>query len=139
VVFTALKVIGGIYLIYIGAKSLFRKDRELDIKRVSSGTLKKDYMQGVLTNVSNPKSILFYLSFLPQFISTGNGYGSLPFLILGGTFSVLMLAWYVFVSYGTTLAAKNLKNSKVFTVVMNKVAVIVFIGIGLKLMTAKPQ
>lgn len=41
VIFTALKVIGGIYLIYIGAKSLFQKSKELEIKRTSSGSLKK--------------------------------------------------------------------------------------------------
>ena len=139
VIFTALKVIGGIYLIYIGANSLFQKSKELEIKRTSSGSLKKDYMQGVLTNVSNPKSILFYLSFLPQFISVDNSYGSLPFLILGATFSILMLVWYIFVSYGTTLATKNLRDSKMFNTIMNKVAGFVFIGLGLKLMTTKPQ
>ncbi|WHY62454.1 LysE family translocator [Cytobacillus firmus] len=139
VIFTALKVIGGIYLIYIGAKSLFQKSKELEIKRTSSGSLKKDYMQGVLTNVSNPKSILFYLSFLPQFISADNSYGSLPFLILWATFSMFLLVWYVLVSYGAALATKNLKDSKVINAIMNKVAGVVFIGIGLKLMAAKPQ
>lgn len=126
VIFTALKVIGGIYLIYIGAKSLFQKSKELEIKRTSSGSLKKDYMQGVLTNVSNPKSILFYLSFLPQFISADNSYGSLPFLILWATFSMFFLVWYVLVSYGAALATKNLKDSKVINAIMNKVAGVVF-------------
>lgn len=96
-------------------------------------------MQGVLTNVSNPKSILFYLSFLPQFISAKNSYGSLPFLILGTTFSMLMLVWYVLVSYGTTLATNSLRDSKILNTIMNKVAGVVFIGLGLKLMTTKPQ
>jgi threonine/homoserine/homoserine lactone efflux protein len=62
VIFTALKVIRGIYLIYIGAKLLFQKSKELEIKHSSSGSLKEDYLQGVLTNVSNPKSILSCLN-----------------------------------------------------------------------------
>lgn len=139
VFFTTLKFVGGIYLIYIGAKALFQKSKELEIKSTSKGTLKKDYMQGVLTNVANPKSILFYLSFLPQFISVDNSYGSLPFLILGATFAILMFVWYVLVSYATTLATKSLRDSKMFNLIMNKVTGVVFIGLGLKLMTTKPQ
>lgn len=55
------------------------------------------------------------------------------------TFSMFLLVWYVLVSYGAALATKNLKDSKVINAIMNKVAGVVFIGIGLKLMAAKPQ
>jgi len=97
-------------------------------------------MKGVLTNISNPKSISLYLSFLPQFVSADNSYTSLPFLILGTTFSLLILiGWYAFVSDGTTLATKNLRDSKIFNAILNKAAGVVFIGVGLKLMTTKPQ
>ena len=139
VLFTALKIIGGLYLIYIGTNALFQKSKRLEVKQVSNGSLKKDYWQGVVTNVSNPKNILFYLSFLPQFVSADNSQSPLPFLILGVTFSLVVLIWYIGVSYFTSFATKSIKDNKLFQTIMNKVSGLVFIGLGIKLMSTKQQ
>lgn len=139
VLFTALKIVGGLYLIYIGAKALFQKSKGLEVRQVSKGSLKKDYWQGVITNVSNPKNILFYLSFLPQFVSANSSQNALPFLILGATFSLVVLIWYISVSYFTSFATKSIKDSKLFNTIMNKVSGLVFIGLGIKLMSTKQQ
>ncbi|MFJ5771655.1 LysE family translocator [Psychrobacillus sp. NPDC093180] len=139
VLFTALKIVGGLYLIYIGGKALFQKSKGLELKQVSKGSRKKDYWQGVITNVSNPKNILFYLSFLPQFVSANSNQSALPFLILGTTFSLVVLIWYISVSYFTSFATKSVKDSKLLHTIMNKVSGLVFIGLGFKLMSAKQQ
>lgn len=47
--------------------------------------------------------------------------------------------WYVFVTYGAMLATKSIKDSKLLNTVINKVAGVVFIGLGQKLMVTKPQ
>ncbi len=137
VLFTALKIIGGLYLIYIGIKSIVQKSDGIKIKQVLAGSLKKDYWQGVITNVANPKNILFYLSFLPQFVSTDSVENALPFLILGATFSLVVLIWYISVSFFTSFATKGIKDSKLFNTIMNKVSGVVFVGLGVKLMSSK--
>lgn len=137
VLFTVIKIIGGIYLIYIGIKSLLSKGKGISIMNTSNVSIKKNYLQGVITNVANPKNILFYLSFLPQFSSANSGNESLSFLLLGTTFAVIVLLWYVLVTYFSTLATKTLKDNKTFNNILNKVSGIVFIALGMKLMTAK--
>lgn len=139
VLFTAIKIIGGIYLVYIGIKSLLKKSEGVSLKNVSNVSNKKHFVQGVITNVANPKNILFYLSFLPQFASTNNGTGSLSFLLLGSTFAVIVLVWYVLVTYFSTIATKAIRDNKTFNSILNKISGVVFIALGWKLIVAKPN
>ncbi|MDQ0859487.1 LysE family translocator [Bacillus sp. V2I10] len=140
VLFTTIKIIGGIYLIYIGIKSLLTKGKGISLNNTSNvSSIKKNYLQGVITNVANPKNILFYLSFLPQFASTTSGNKSLSFLLLGTTFAVIALLWYVLVTYFSTIATKTIKDNKTFNNILNKVSGIVFIALGMKLMIANDR
>nr|WP_326199874.1 LysE family transporter [Bacillus spizizenii] len=94
-------------------------------------------MQGVITNIANPKNILFYLSFLPQFASTSGSTVSLSFLILGSIFAVIALLWYILVTYFSTMATKTLKDNNKFNNIFNKVSGTVFIALGCKLMVSQ--
>src|SRR6202047_4546149 len=67
--FTAIKLIGGCYLLFLGIRMLFQRAEQLHVpsgfrRRTSAAA----FRQGVLTNVLNPKVALFFLAFLPQFI-----------------------------------------------------------------------
>ncbi|KYD23928.1 hypothetical protein B4110_3833 [Parageobacillus toebii] len=80
VLFTAIKIIGAAYLICLGIKMLFQKSPlTFEPSALQHLELRKIYMQGVITNVTNPKVALFFISFLPQFIITDNPYGPIPF------------------------------------------------------------
>ncbi|MDO7347975.1 LysE family translocator [Bacillus stercoris] len=139
VLFTAIKIVGGLYLIYIGMKALLKKSDGITLKDTANETLKKHYIQGVITNIANlanPKNILFYLSFLPQFASTSGSTVSLSFLILGSIFAVIALLWYILVTYFSTMATKTLKDNKKFNHILNKVSGTVFIALGCKLMVS---
>src|SRR6059058_4258200 len=73
--FNIIKLIGAVYLIYLGARSLLnRKKNLLTEKQLPRRSLKKIFWQGVWTNVLNPKVALFFLAFLPQFISPEKGH-----------------------------------------------------------------
>lgn len=110
--FGVIKVAGAAYLVVMGVQSVvgalrgsatsfsFDEERgdEMDTEPEPGGTRAgtlRTYGQGVLTNVLNPKIILFFLALLPQFVVTPNTYGSMPFLALGFTYVALSTLWTV--------------------------------------------
>ena len=82
VAFETVRYAGAAYLIYLGYRMIRTRDQEavdLDLERPSRGT----FVQGVMTEVLNPKTALFFLSFIPQFVSVQQGYVAAQFLLLG--------------------------------------------------------
>jgi threonine/homoserine/homoserine lactone efflux protein len=73
VAFTAIKVVGGAYLVYLGVKTLLGAGN-IDVA-VSTPVkpLRRLYLDGLVVNLLNPKVALFFLAFLPQFVSNGDG------------------------------------------------------------------
>src|SRR5215211_7720386 len=68
--FTIIKYIGAGYLIYLGLKAVWTSNRSPLLHQEMEGrSYKNIFWQGVLTNVLNPKVALFFLAFLPQFVS----------------------------------------------------------------------
>jgi threonine/homoserine/homoserine lactone efflux protein len=80
--FTLLKYAGAIYLIWIGIRIIQTRHASLDDTRFSASSLHV-FRQGVLTELLNPKTALFFLSFLPQFVSPAIGHVVLQLLFLG--------------------------------------------------------
>ncbi|WP_020575040.1 LysE family translocator [Actinopolymorpha alba] len=95
-VLDGVRIAGALFLIYL-AITTWRASRRLDLSAPvapRARSLPRVYGMAVLTNLANPKVILFYLAFFPQFLTTGAG--SLPatvqFLVLGGLFIVVGLS-----------------------------------------------
>jgi threonine/homoserine/homoserine lactone efflux protein len=93
--FMAVKVAGAVYLAYLGFRTLRDSWRPaasaaLTVRRTRG--LWGAFVQGWLTNVLNPKVALFYLTFLPQFISPGDSVLAKS-LLLAGIHAALGLAW----------------------------------------------
>jgi threonine/homoserine/homoserine lactone efflux protein len=83
--FTVVKYLGAAYLIWLGCRALFSRDHEAPSVS-AAGTAPattKALRQGVLTEALNPKTALFFLTFLPQFCQPGNGPLAVQVLILG--------------------------------------------------------
>jgi RhtB (resistance to homoserine/threonine) family protein len=136
--FNIVKWIGALYLIYLGIKSFKSKGFEMtEINEVNQISSKKIFTEGILTNVLNPKVALFFLSFMPQFISSNNTYGTLPFLILGLTFFVSGTIWCQILAVASSLMTKKLKENQNISNIINKVTGVVFVALGLKLLKAK--
>jgi len=87
--FWALKIIGALYLAYLAWKS-FRSDGFVFVSSPQNprGGLCKTYMGGILTTLLNPKVILFFLTFLPQFVDVEKGQLVRQLLVLGGLFII---------------------------------------------------
>lgn len=137
IAFNIVKTVGAIYLIYLGIKSMKSKDFSLDKENKENISSGKIFREGILTNVLNPKVALFFLSFMPQFISPNNSFGAIPFIILGSTFVFTGTIWCLILAISSSLMTKKLKEKPSFSKILNRVTGIIFVGLGLKLLTSK--
>jgi len=91
VAFTAVRVVGGVYLVYLGVQLIRHRNDEPsevpDFEARMSG--RHAYLRGLLTNLLNPKMLTFTIAFLPQFISPELGRVWLQFAVLGAIMIVL--------------------------------------------------
>jgi len=84
IAFSVVKYAGAGYLIYLGIRLIWNSDRDLDASGlVSAGTRGSPFLQGILTEVLNPKTALFFLSFIPQFVPRHGSHAFSAFLLLG--------------------------------------------------------
>ncbi|BCG81471.1 LysE family translocator [Mesorhizobium sp. 113-3-3] len=89
--FSIVKYIGAAYLVYLGIRAIIEKtptEPSAGALAISAG---KAFRQAVLTEVLNPKTALFFLAFLPQFVRPENGTVMLQLAVLGIVFVVLGL------------------------------------------------
>jgi len=98
--FSVVKYLGAAYLIYLGVQKL-RSDESFDASPYAPRTtLTRVFAQGIVVNVLNPKTALFFFAFLPQFIDTSRGHVAAQILSLGilfscmGTFSDSLWAYF---------------------------------------------
>ncbi|WP_110953422.1 LysE family translocator [Anaerosinus massiliensis] len=137
--FDMVKYIGAAYLFYLGIMS-FRtsaiqatsdKDVIINTQPAENKNLRGFLLQGILCNVLNPKTILFYLTFLPQFVIQSEPV--MPQLFtLGVILMILALAWFIFLAYALGYIRKYFDNP-IFKSRMQKTTGILLISFGLKL------
>ena len=144
--FMLVKYIGAGYLCYLGVKMLMSKQQPLIASRLQDSEKPKSikpldhwqiYKQGVLTNTFNPKVALFFLAFFPQFIDSSYAYGMLSFLMLGLTFAVTGFIWCLCLALLASKFSKKLRENPKIESMMNKISGVVFMGLGIKLLTEK--
>lgn len=74
---------------------------------------------------------------MPQFISPNNSFGAIPFIVLGSTFVFTGTIWCLILAISSSLMTKKLKEKPSFSKILNRVTGIVFVGLGVKLLTSK--
>jgi threonine/homoserine/homoserine lactone efflux protein len=89
--FTVVKLVGAAYLIAVGIRRILSRDEDDAAERGLRAPLAHVYRQGVVVNVLNPKTALFFLAFLPQFVDPDRG-AVWPQVALLGTLFVLVAA-----------------------------------------------
>ncbi len=87
--FLVLKLLGAAYLIYLGIGLLRTKRGNLAIASDAGRPLGKVFLDGAISNLSNPKVAIFYFAFLPQFVSPSAQHPTLSVFVLGLAFAVL--------------------------------------------------
>ena len=81
--FNIVKYAGAAYLIYLGIKTLLTKETVEQTEQIQNKSLGQIFRQGVVVNLLNPKSALFFFAFLPQFVDVGKGSITTQILFLG--------------------------------------------------------
>jgi len=83
VAFNVVKYLGAAYLIYLGVCKLYTQEESQELEFSNNKKQSRIFYQAILVNLLNPKTAIFFLAFLPQFISTSNGSVSKQILFLG--------------------------------------------------------
>lgn len=89
VAFSIMKYMGAAYLIYLGIKAILGPTHSFEMPAEGRITAREAFKQGVLCEALNPKSAMFFLAFLPQFVQTETGSVSLQLGVLGLLFVVI--------------------------------------------------
>ncbi|HZS05762.1 MAG TPA: LysE family translocator [Blastocatellia bacterium] len=87
--FNVVKYAGAGYLIFLGVKTLLMKERIEPARGVQKAPLGRVFYQGVVVNLLNPKTALFFFAFLPQFIDSARGRVAMQIVSLGTILVVL--------------------------------------------------
>jgi threonine/homoserine/homoserine lactone efflux protein len=78
-----VKYAGAAYLIYLGIKTLLTKEKAVPEQEVERASLGRLFYQGMVVNLLNPKTALFFFAFLPQFIDAARGLVVMQVVLLG--------------------------------------------------------
>lgn len=133
--FVTLKLCGAAYLIYLGVKLLSTRSTEIELLATSRAkkSLRRLYIQGAFSNISNPKIAVFYFAFLPQFISAGVQHSTLYLLGLGTAFAVLTFVVKAQIGFFAGYWSDWLRSRRSVLTWMNRVSGVVLMGLGLRL------
>lgn len=129
--FSVVKYLGAAYLIYLGIRRLLTRDQGHEIVSVQRQSLRRIYSQGVLVATLNPKTALFFLAFLPQFVDPSAGSVTLQLLTLGGLFVMMAVVTDSMYALLASTAGGWLKRNQLFLQAEKYVAGSVYIGLGL--------
>ena len=133
--FNALKTLGVIYLLYLAYKTFINADKE--ITATDENKAKLGYFKGVLMNILNPKVILFFLAFLPQFVPSNVNHISLYMFMLGVIFMLVTLVVFSLVAIlASQLNTHLISKPKTMTKV-NKGSAFVLGGLAILLAFAR--
>ena len=129
--FDIVKYIGAAYLIYLGVQKLLSKDTDDATAIVQKQSLGQIYKQGVIVNLLNPKTALFFFAFLPQFVDPSHGSVSLQIVLLGLIFvSIATLTDGTYAIVSSSLAGW-LRGNKRFKRIQRYVTGTVYVGLGI--------
>lgn len=128
--FTAVKLAGAAYLIGLGLWTLFSRSSDVEIALGGERRLRRVFAQGVVVNVLNPKTALFFLAFLPQFVDPDRGHATVQIALLGLIFAALGMVTDSVWAVGAGAAGDVLRRSRRFAHVQRYVSGTVFVGLG---------
>jgi threonine/homoserine/homoserine lactone efflux protein len=129
--FSIVKYLGAGYLIYLGIRRLLTRTQDHEIARFQRQSLRRIFSQGVLVAALNPKTALFFLAFLPQFVDPTAGSVTLQLLTLGSMFVMMAIVTDSMYALLASTAGGWLKKNRSFLRADRYIVGSVYIGLGL--------
>jgi threonine/homoserine/homoserine lactone efflux protein len=126
--FLALRIVGAAYLVFLGAEALLAAVRGRAVS-ANGPRPRATYRQGLLSNLGNPKMVVFFTSLLPQFASSFGG-----MLSLGLVFAAITLAWLTLYAFAVARARAVLLRTRVRRA-LDALAGLVLVSFGARLAT----
>lgn len=131
VAFTTVKIAGAVYLVGLGLWTILSRRAEPDLVLGGARNLRRAFAQGIVVNVLNPKTALFFLAFLPQFVDPGAARPAAQIAVLGLLFALLGLVTDSAWALASGTAGGVLRRSSRFVRAQRYVTGGVYVGLGL--------
>jgi threonine/homoserine/homoserine lactone efflux protein len=136
--FNAIKWVGVLYLAWLGVQALRSAGRSFIAGDVAAGRASQRFRQGLLTNALNPKVMLFFLAFLPQFVDPQHGVAVIWQLgLMGLTFTVITAIAYCALAAGAGAAGARLARQPRIALWLERTTGVLFIAMALRLAFAE--
>ena len=137
--FSLVKLAGAAYLLYLGARLLFASTPAVIAApaAAAAGGARSAFLQGILTNILNPKVALFFLAFLPQFIEPASTTKTLAFLALGASFVALGSIWCLVLAIGAARLQRVFVSNPSARALLDRIVGVLFLGLGARLAWAR--
>ncbi|EOH6077477.1 LysE family translocator [Burkholderia cenocepacia] len=136
--FTVIKLVGAAYLIYLGVRMIIAKQAAAPsdaaaAQAAAAKPLRQLFMQGFWTNVLNPKVVLFFVSFFPQFVSADSPHKAWAFLTLGAVFVAMSTVWTSLVAWVAGSVTQRFSGTPGVRKWLDRTVGSAFVGLGLRL------
>ena len=136
--FTLLKMGGGLYLVWLGVQALrSRGGVTMASAQGPDESLRRLFAKGLLANAINPKVVLFFLSFLPQFVIAERGHVGWQTLQLGLVFTLQAALLFGLLGYFSGAVGNWLQRHGRAGLWLDRLAGTIFVGLGVRLITAR--
>jgi threonine/homoserine/homoserine lactone efflux protein len=131
--FQVVKYAGVAYLIYLGLRAFFEKSGSLDVPNSGAITASRAFRQAVLAELLNPKTALFFLAFLPQFVHRGNGPVVAQLATLGLIFAGMSAVYTSLIALGAGAFGRLLARHRGIGKWQGKVVGSIYLALGARL------
>jgi threonine/homoserine/homoserine lactone efflux protein len=135
-VFTVLKWIGACYLVWIGVRALMTRSAPMTVSDTHKPAVnvRRIFWEGFLCDALNPKVAIFFLAFLPQFVTKDSEIGTTTqLLLLGVTCNVVAIGFNFMLVFCASAATSALRKRSAWLTWLNRAAGALFIGLGIRL------
>ncbi len=137
VAFATMKYAGAGYLVWLGLRLLLTNRVAADLAAFERGSGWAVFRAGLLTNVLNPKVAIFFMAFLPQFVSPAAESRALAMLFLGSVFVAGGMVWCLCLVLAAARVSTRLRRQPSASLWLNRLAGAVFVGLGVRLAVAR--